>query len=117
MSEQQTETIDYPKPTFSHRAYGVDVSDFGEEGGMVAMGHVPDQRFLAACNHYARKRLGLANIHDDRTVSADDVLCDVIHVWAVPADPAQYGLGQWAVTWHGITEQTPGAIALTVLDP
>ena len=115
MAEQQTEIINYPQPTFSHRAYGVQVEWFGQDGGMVALGHIPDLRFIAACNNLARKVAGIRNIWDDPSAELEDVLAEVVRIWAVPADPGRYD--DWAVTWHGITEQTPGAIALTVLDP
>lgn len=119
MTDMQTETTDYPKPTFSHRAYGVQVEWFGEDGGMVALGHISDLRFVAACNCLARKEGGLRNIWDDPAVTLDDVLAEVKRIWAVPADPAGVSSDPdgWAVSWYGITEQTPGAIALTVLDP
>lgn len=109
-------TPDYPKPDFPHHAYGVDLTWLGEDGGMAARGHIPDLRFAAACNHLARG-FGGANIYDDRSLSLEEVLGDVIRVWAVPADPALYGEDGWAVTWHDVTEQTPGAFPLTVLWP
>lgn len=113
-------TTEYPLPSFSHRAYGVDVECFGEDGGMVARGHAPDLRFIAACNHYARKVIGLRNIWDSPVATLEDALSIVTHVWAVPADPARYGGDPdlWAVRYDStITEQTPGAFPLTVLLP
>jgi hypothetical protein len=103
-----------PAPTFPHRAYGVGVTWFGEDGGMAAHGHIPDLRFVAACNHLARKEAGLRNIWDDSCAELDDVLPAVTRIWAVPVPPSGRGF-EWEVTWHGITEQTPGAIPLTVL--
>jgi hypothetical protein len=106
----------FPQPHFPYRAYGVDMAWVGEDGGMAACGHVPDLRFVAACNHLARKEAGLRNIWDDPSATLEETLGDVIRVWAVPADPAKYA-SDWAVTWHGVTEHTPGAFPLTVLWP
>lgn len=115
MSETTTE---FPLPTFSHMAYGIQVEWFGEDGGMVAWGHVPDLRFIAACNSLARKVAGIRNIWDDPAATVEDVLGDTTRVWAVPADPRKYGDPDcWAVTYGGITEDTPGAFPLTVLLP
>jgi hypothetical protein len=105
----------YPPPSFSHRAYGVDLEWFGEDGGMAARGHIPDLRFLAACNHMARTDGGLLNLWDDSTATLADATADIQRVWAIPADPQAYGSFKWAVKWAGITEQTPGAIPLTLL--
>jgi hypothetical protein len=105
-----------PQPTFPHTAYGVSVTWLGEDGGMAAQGHIPDLRFLAACNHMARKDIGLRNIWDDPCLTVDDALGAVIRVWAVAIDPPHDG-EEWWVSWGGITEQTPGAFPLTVLWP
>jgi hypothetical protein len=104
-----------PQPTFPHTAYGVELSWLGEDGGMVAKGHIPDLRFIAACNHLARKDIGLSNIWDDPCAQLDDALKVVIRAWAIPTQPC-HGF-EWEIAWHGITEQTPGAIPITVLWP
>jgi hypothetical protein len=103
-----------PKPTFTHRAYGVEVDMFGEDGGMVASGHVPDLRVIAAWNHYARTEFALVNVWDDPLATLDQVRSAIVRVWAVPVRPDRDEF-QWAVRWNGITEDTPGAIPLTVL--
>lgn len=111
-----TEPTGYPPPAFEHRAYGVQLTWFGEDGGMAAAGHVPDLRFIAACNHLARKDAGMRNIWDDPAPDLETTLAAVSRVWAVPIDPG--GEFDWAVNYHsGITGQTPGAIPLTVLLP
>lgn len=102
-------------PTFPHTAYGVNLTWLGEEGGMAAQGHIPDRRFVAACNHMARS-LGLRNVFDDRRLVLDDVLGDVIRVWAVATEPP-HSAEEWWISWHDVTEQTPGAFPLTVLWP
>lgn len=81
MATTETEAPEIPQPTFTHRAYGVDVEWFGDEGGMIARGHVPDLRFIAACNHLARTEARLANIWDDRSVTLDDVMVEVGRCW------------------------------------
>ena len=103
------------QPTFTHHAYGVDVEWFGDEGGMVARGHVPDFRFIAACNHMARTQTQLLNIWDDPSTTLDYVLARIGRRWGLPIDPAD---SDWALRYdQNVTEQTPGAIAITVLRP
>ena len=109
-------TPKYPAPSYSHRAYGVDLEWFGEDGGMAARGHVPDLRFIAACNHLARTQASMRNLWDDRSVTLDDVLAAVTRVWATPIAP-EYGF-PWGVYYgRDNTEHTPGAIPMTVLLP
>lgn len=106
-----------PLPTFPHTAYGVNLTWLGEDGGMAAQGHVPDARFVAACNHMARS-LGLRNVFDDPLLVLDDVLGAVIRVWAVATEPPHRGGEcEWWVSWADVTERTPGAFPLTVLWP
>ena len=112
-----TTTATPPSPTFTHSAYGVSITWFGEDGGMASPGHVPDLRFVAACNNLARKDACLLNLWDDSTATLDETLSMVRRVWAVPAASTEYGYGSWAVTWRDVTEQTPGAIPLTLLWP
>lgn len=107
----------YPSPEFDHRAYGVEVTSFGDEGGYAARGHVGDRRFAAACNHFARTVQGLVNALDDRDSTIGDFTCDIRRVWAVPVDPAAFGCDGWAVSWTGIHGGTPGAIPMTIWEP
>lgn len=107
-----------PQPTFTHRAYGVDVEWFGGEGGMAARGHVPELRFIAACNHLARTGQ-MRNVFDEPAVTLDEALARVTRCWAVPVSPMESDDEdhEWFVDFgRDITEQTPGAIAITVLD-
>src|SRR5579875_2878491 len=105
----------FPAPVFSHHAYGVDVTWLGENGGMAARGHVPDLRFIAACNHLARTEAGLLNIFD-RSVRLGDAIAQINRIWAVPIDPAGSG-SDWAIRWGDVTGHTPGAFPLTVITP
>lgn len=105
-----------PQPSFPHFAYGVGTSWFDDEGGVIAQGHIPDLRFVAACNHLARTETGLVNIWDDRRATLDETLSSIRRCWAIPIDPADLSSDyEWAVRYA--TEQTPGAIAVTVLTP
>lgn len=111
-----TETEQTPaSPTFTHRAYGVDVEWFGEDGGMCARGHVPDRRFIAACNHLARS-VGWRNAFDDTSAALEDVLAIVTRVWATPiVSPGDF---EWGVYYgRDNTESTPGAMPMTLLMP
>jgi hypothetical protein len=124
MSTDETITRDgqavagIPAPDFPHRAYGTHVDWLGDEGGMIAKGHVPDFRFVAACNHLARTDAGLCNMWDDRSVTLEDVLALVTRCWAVPIDPARFSGFEWAVDLAStITAETPGAIPVTVVIP
>jgi hypothetical protein len=110
VSESVNET---PRPTFDHRAYGVEVDWFGEDGGMCARGHIPDLRFIAACNHLARA-VGWKNVCDDSGASLDDALSVVTRVWATPIDPPAGS--EWGINYgSGNTADTPGAFPMTLL--
>jgi hypothetical protein len=107
-----------PQPTFEHRAYGVDLTSFGEEGGYAAQGHVPERRFLAACNHLARTSLGWGNAADDKSESAEGWLVYAAHVWALPEEPPHPDENEWWVRYDSsVTADTPGAIPMTIWEP
>lgn len=108
---------EFPEPTFPHRAYGVDLTSFGEEGGYAARGHVPERRFLAACNHLGRS-MGLKNASGDLLDSAENWLAYAARVWALPEMPPQPGEHDWWVRYDSsVTASTPGAIPMTVWEP
>lgn len=112
----ETTTTEIPQPDFPHHAYGVDLSWLGEDGGMVARGHIPDLRFIAACNHMARTEAGLCNVCDDKSLSLEDARDAIMRRWACPVPPKDPG-NDWEITWRDVTAQTPGAIPVTVLWP
>jgi hypothetical protein len=113
----ETKTPEIPQPTFPHHAYGVDLDWLGDEGGMVARGHIPELRFVAACNHLARTEARLVNIWDDRTAVLEETLVMVGQRWALPIDPSNLGT-EWAIDLASqVTGQTPGAIPVTTLLP
>jgi hypothetical protein len=104
-----------PQPEFRHHAYGVDLSWLGEDGGIVASGHIPPLRFIAACNHMARTDVGLMNIWDDPCARVADVIEMIDHRWAVAVDP-HVREWEWSISWHKVTERTPGAMPVTLLN-
>jgi hypothetical protein len=106
-------TAEIPKLTFDHHAYGVEVDWFGEDGGMRARGHIPDLRFIAACNHLARA-VGWRNILDSYSATLDEVLVHVTRVWATPIAPP--GGSEWGIYYaRGNTAPPPGGIPMTLL--
>ena len=106
-----------PQPSFAHRAYGVDLTSFGEEGGYAARGHVPEYRFLAACNHLGRS-MGLPNASGDKHDSAESWLVYAARIWAVPEEPPWPDEHDWWVRYDStVTADTPGAIPMTVWEP
>ena len=103
-------------PAFGHHAYGVDLTWVGEDGEIVAHGHVPPLRFIAAANHLARTEWGLTNIRDNEHVLLSRVLADVRHGWAVDDREMATAEGcDWWVRWGDATEATPGAFPITWL--
>jgi hypothetical protein len=120
----------------SGRAYGVEVDWIGEDGGMVAYGHVEPRRFLAAANRWARESSG-GGLREASTFNETyaDALSGVRHAWAVrlpkcdcPADElGEWGCRRdgdhdpepypemWALRIDGVTADTPGAFPITLL--
>ena len=107
-------TVGHPLPQYWHHVYGVHLTDIGEEGGFLADGHVPLPRFAAACKHMGRREFGWRNAADDTTFTLADFAGDTRQAWAVP-DVAEEG--GWRITWSGVTERTPGALAVTLYWP
>lgn len=68
-----------PVPEDSH--YGIPVTHVGEDGDMLALGHHHPRRALAAFNRHARVFCGLANVADDRSAEADDMLNLITAGW------------------------------------
>ena len=103
-----------PLPKFHHHAYGVDLDYIGEDGEIVAHGHVPLMRFVAAANHMARRVAGLSNLWDDRTLRLADTASSVFYRWAVNRDG--HDEYEWFIDCgDDITAETPGAFPITYL--
>lgn len=118
--------------------YGCLVSDMGEDGEVLILGHAPDRRAIAAANRHARKVWGLANFYDAPGVLLAGGFLSVRREWAVPAHAGNcvhYDDGDpirddqlcqcaelpitdgWWLTWHGVDENTPHAFAVTAVIP
>ncbi len=64
---------------------GVPVASIGEDGGLVALGHYPPDRVLAAFNQFTVSVIGLASITDDAPAAVDTeaLLKEIKPFWAV----------------------------------
>lgn len=104
-------------PEFDHRAYGVALSYVGEDGDIVAHGHVAPLRFIAAANHMARSAFGLVNLWDDRSETLAATLLAVEHRWAVtdPVAAAGNHCDWWIRYGKSVAAETPGAFPVTVI--
>jgi hypothetical protein len=111
MTTTTTEAPTLP-PEHGHTAYGVTVYPLGEDGDLiVAFGHQDKQRFLAACNHYARTECGWADLLDGWGSARN---LDIAHTYglfdAEPDDPD----AEWALNL--CDADAPGAIRVTKVD-
>ncbi len=105
---------EWPGPSFRHTAYGIRAEYFGDEGWIVALGHVPFRRFVAACNAMQRRESCLVNLLDDRDATYLDALSYCSHRWGVPCQPDDGGA--WSLEWVPSGARA-GAIAVTVFQP
>lgn len=108
-----TETRTPPPPTFPYKAHGVSLTWIGDEGAMMAEGHVPLVRFIAACNHMARNDAKLPNMLDYPEATLEDALEGAKHCRVVPVDDPGT---DWCVKYNA-TAETPGAIPVTLWEP
>lgn len=86
--------------------YGVPMSDIGEDGDVMALGHVGAHRMIAALRRHARAFYG--EPFPFGLESLDAVLCAVSHRWMVNTGPS-------AVDWCLISAEpdAPGAFPVT----
>lgn len=103
-----------PGPSFRHCVYGVPLEYFGEDGRIVALGHVPLRRFVAACNALGRRESGLVNLLDDPHATYLDAVSYCSHRWGIPCQPD--GDCTWSLEWVPSGTRA-GAIAVTVFAP
>jgi hypothetical protein len=123
---------------FENTLHGVSLTYLGEDCGerIVALGHVDKRRFLAAANCYVRAVGGPPGLgaHFAGPTGFDDAMGRVQHLWAInapicispdweecphydqciPQDCASDFA--WYLHWGGVTESTPGAFRITLLD-
>ena len=106
------------QPEFDHRAYGLALTPLGDEGVIIAEGHVPARRFIAACNHMARTAMSLTGLIDGiEFESMGDIYGEVAHRWVLPI-PNPHGEPEWYVRYDSrVTADTPGAVAVTMWGP
>lgn len=127
-------TLELPK--FFGHAYGVNLDWIGEDGEMVAHGHVEPRRFVAAANRWSRESAGFGLLGDSSswmrsTWTYAEFLQSVSHRWAVrlakcacPADKVAYEgcdehdlepePDEWWLRCDGVTADTPGAFPVTL---
>lgn len=113
--------------------FGVQLSFIGDDGDwIVALGHHEPRRVVAALNRHVRHDLGWSSLSDEWD---DPTYPDVVRLtrqtWCVLAEGcADHRDGpdaecafcrdvqqaEWWLDWHGITEDTPGAFPITVVE-
>ncbi|MGW5690288.1 hypothetical protein ACWEWX_04760 [Streptomyces asiaticus] len=92
---------------------GILVTSYGEDGNMLAIGHHDPHQVLDAFNHLAHA-YGLDNVADDPNANMDDWRDAIRHGWLT----FHRGEPNSDLVWEGkpATEDTPGAVAVTLLD-
>lgn len=110
------EIITDPEMEATH--YGIRVAYYGEDGAMLALGHLGDRRAIAAFNRHARVFLGFDNLADDHSSRASDWAELIEQRWATFRKPNPNSLYEdpswvWVVDWA--TAEQAGAQPVTVL--
>jgi hypothetical protein len=86
--------------------YGVPLSDIGEDGDVIALGHVGAYRMVAALRRHAREFYG--EPFPFATTTLADVAGSIAHIWMVNTGPSNE---DW---WLKRVEPTePGAFPVT----
>ncbi|MFF7359941.1 hypothetical protein [Streptomyces sp. NPDC008125] len=89
-------------PRMAAKFDGIRVSFTGEEGAMLALGHHPTDRVIAA----------FLQLGDDPTITAADLTPWIAEGWAVFTEDPDPDY-QWTAT--EAARGTPGAVAVTIL--
>lgn len=101
--------------------YGIAVSHIGDDGeGLIAIGHHPLRRVIAAFNRHHRCFVGLAGLHDDPSQHAADVARDIKTIWAVFRRPnPSAGHENPDYDWYldTVAPGAPGAVPVMWLAP
>jgi hypothetical protein len=113
-----TETLELLQPEMEATHYGTPVAYYGEDGAMIALGHLETRRALAVFNRHARAFLGFDNLADDRSSRAADWAELIEHRWAAFRKPNPNSLYEdpdwvWVVEWAAPDQL--GAQPVTVL--
>ena len=106
------------QPTFPYRAHGLALTPLGDEGAIIAEGHVSVRRFIAACNHMARAEMGLGKLTEGMDFeSLEDIYGEITYCWVLPVENP-YPDWEWYVRYDSqVTAETPGSIAVTMWGP
>lgn len=110
------EPLTDPETEATH--YGIPVCHIGEDGEMLALGHPGTRRAFAAFNRHARVCCQLANLADDQGAELDDWFDRIEELWVIfrKPDPTRGDDPDFAWYFDRVTETTPGAQPVTILD-
>ncbi|MEV2239615.1 hypothetical protein [Micromonospora sp. NPDC049891] len=86
--------------------YGVPISDIGEHGDVIALGHVGTYRMAAALRRHAREVWGEPDAFKGATL--DEMVDETAHVWMVNTVD---DLDEWCL--ERVESSTPGAFPVT----
>jgi len=89
-----------PELAGSETYFGVTLSDVGEDGEVVILGHGHDpMRLIAALNRHAREYWGFVNLLDDVSMTVADLAGDFLETWAclIADNSDEYG---WYMAWN-----------------
>ncbi|MER8233182.1 hypothetical protein [Streptomyces sp. NPDC094049] len=102
-------------PDMDATHYGIPVTAFGDDGGVLALGHHTPRRALAAFNAYARTWWGASNLADDREARAADWLDEIKTDWVVfrRPDPARGDDPTWLWFMDHAQPDHPQAVPIT----
>jgi hypothetical protein len=101
----------------SETYYGVTLSDVGDDGDVVILGHGHDpMRLIAALNRHAREYWGFVNLLDDKSMTVADLAGDFSETWAyLTADNTdEYG---WYMEWNVNPLMPNGSFPVTMWRP
>ena len=96
--------------------YGLQVSDIGEDGYTLILGHHSDDplRILAALNRHARQFWGCCNLFDDYGGRVVDLARTLSETWAIVEAFDRHG--DWYIRWN-MQPSDPEAFPVTVWAP
>lgn len=96
--------------------YGLQVSDIGEDGNLIILGHhhAEPRRVIAALNQHARTFWSLTNLLDDRGADLADLAGALHETYAVVEEFDRHGA--WYIRWN-VDPATPEAFPATIWTP
>ncbi|GIM88797.1 hypothetical protein [Paractinoplanes toevensis] len=111
--------------------FGLQVSDVGEDGSVIILGHHHNEprRIVAALNRHAREFWGLANLVDDQNPGPGELADSLAETYAVArcgaacrddqcgnCERVRAGQREWWITWD-VAPGTPHSFPATVWRP